>query len=191
MKVSRAQAAENRLLVLDAASRLIRERGVDDVSVAAVMAEAGLTHGGFYASFANKSDLVAQATERALVEQADQWRAVIETSDEHAYAALIRFYVSALHRDWPGKGCALSALAADAARGDAALKSVFEDGVSGYTELLATVAPGRTKAIRRQRALSAIAAMVGAVVLARATNSAAISAEILNATVESLLRDVA
>lgn len=187
MKVTREQATENRIRVLDAASRLFRERGVDHVTVADVMADAGLTHGGFYASFASKSDLVVQATARALGEQADQWRAVIETAEEDAFQALVRFYVSSLHRDTPGAGCALGALAADAARGDAAMQATFADGLSGYVDLLASIAPGRTKALRRQHALAAISAMIGALVLARATDNAPISDEILKSTANQLV----
>lgn len=183
MKVSREQAQENRLRVLDAAARLFRERGVDRVTVADVMAEAGLTHGGFYANFDSKSDLVAQATERALVEHSDQWRAVIETADGNPFDALVKFYVSSLHRDKPGAGCALNALATDAARGDTALRQVFTDGFGAYLDLLTSIAPGRNKAQRRQHALSALAAMVGAVVLSRATNDVALSDDVLAATV--------
>lgn len=186
MKVSREQADENRLRVLDAAARLFRERGVDAVTVAEVMAAAGLTHGGFYANFASKSDLVMQATERALVEHADQWRAVIETADDNPFHALVRFYVTSLHRDAPGAGCALSALVVDVARSDRALQAVFASGLEGYVDLLASVAPGRTKEQRRQHALSAISAMIGALVLARATNHTVLSSEILRATSRQL-----
>ena len=54
MKVSRQQMAANRERLLDIASRLFRERGFDNVSVAEIMQEAGLTHGGFYGHFASK-----------------------------------------------------------------------------------------------------------------------------------------
>lgn len=183
MKVSREQAQENRIRVLDAAARLFRERGVDRVTVADVMADAGLTHGGFYANFASKNDLVTQAIERALVEHADQWRAVIETADDDAFNALVTFYVSSLHRDTPGAGCALNALAADATHGDTALQAVFVDSLSAYIDLLTSVAPGRTKANRRQSAVCALASMVGAVILARASGNSALSDEVLQATV--------
>ena len=47
-RVSRKEADQHREDVLNAASRLFLEHGIDGVSVPAVMAEAGLTHGGFY-----------------------------------------------------------------------------------------------------------------------------------------------
>ena len=59
MKVSREQAAANRERILDVATRLFRERGLDGIGVADLMREAGLTHGGFYGHFASKEDLIA------------------------------------------------------------------------------------------------------------------------------------
>ena len=183
MKVSRQQAQENLDRVLDVAGRLFRERGVDNVSVSDVMAAAGLTHGGFYGNFSSKADLVARAAERALVENTDQWEAVIQTATENPFGALVRFYVSPLHRDAPGAGCALSVLATDAARGDAELRAVFTDGVQAYLDLLTRVAPGRTAQLRRKHAVAALASMVGAMVLSRATDDVELSDEVLNDTV--------
>ena len=60
MKVSREQMAGNRRRILDAASRLFRDKGFDAVSVAEVMKAAGLTHGGFYGHFSSKDDLIAE-----------------------------------------------------------------------------------------------------------------------------------
>ena len=69
MRVSRQQAAENRQRIVEAASRLFRERGFDGVGVDAVMKEAGLTHGGFYGHFASKDALIAEAVAKALADE--------------------------------------------------------------------------------------------------------------------------
>ena len=61
MRVSREHVAENRRAILEAASRLFRERGYESVTVAEVMKVAGLTHGGFYGYFASKEQLIAAA----------------------------------------------------------------------------------------------------------------------------------
>jgi TetR/AcrR family transcriptional regulator, transcriptional repressor for nem operon len=66
MRVSRAQAAENRERILEVATKLFRERGIDGIGVADLMKSAGLTHGGFYGHFKSKEDLVAQACARAV-----------------------------------------------------------------------------------------------------------------------------
>ena len=49
--------------ILDAASRAIRRAGYDGVGLATIMKEAGLTHGGFYARFASRDALLAEATQ--------------------------------------------------------------------------------------------------------------------------------
>ena len=187
MKVTRAKAEENRIRILDVAARLFREHGVDRVAVSDVMAAAGLTHGGFYGNFRSKEDLVEQATARALIESSDQWRAVIETADGDPFEALVHFYVSALHRDVPGKGCALTALASDATRQGTGVRNVFTHGVDAYLDVLESVAPGKSKPARRKHALAALSSMVGAVVLARAVNDTSLGDEVLHATIAQLL----
>src|SRR5260370_11227042 len=66
MRVSREKAIENRERIVETASRLFREKGVDGVGIDAIMSGAGLTHGGFYGHFASKDDLAAEAVTRAL-----------------------------------------------------------------------------------------------------------------------------
>src|SRR5262245_19371914 len=70
MKVTREQVAENRQKILEAASRLFRDRGYDGVTVAEVMGAAGLTHGGFYGHFASKDELIAETLAVALARSA-------------------------------------------------------------------------------------------------------------------------
>ncbi len=73
MKVSREQAAQNRERILDAATRLFRERGFEGIGVADTMKAAGLTHGGFYGHFSSKEDLIAQACARAFSRSHQRW----------------------------------------------------------------------------------------------------------------------
>ena len=65
MRVSRAQAEENRETVINVASRLFREHGFDGIGLKDLMKGAGLTQGGFYKQFSSKDDLAAQASRRA------------------------------------------------------------------------------------------------------------------------------
>src|SRR5215217_1833227 len=101
MRVSREQMVENRHRILDAASRLFREKGFDAVSVAEVMKAAGLTHGGFYGHFRSKDDLIAHAIRHAEGSQS-------ATDDIGAW---IDAYLSTPHRDHPELGCPTAALA--------------------------------------------------------------------------------
>ena len=73
MKVTRAQAEENRRTVVEAAGRLFREHGFKGVGLAELMSAAGLTHGGFYKQFKSKDELVLEACDRALDDGVDKW----------------------------------------------------------------------------------------------------------------------
>jgi len=100
-----------------AAAKTIRAKGPDRVAVAAVMAEVGLTHGGFYAHFASKDDLVAAAIDQMFEES--RARLVLETENRkprEALAGYVDFYLSTTHRDARRSGCPVAALASDLPR---------------------------------------------------------------------------
>lgn len=179
MKVSREQAAENRARVLEVAGRLFREKGFDGIAVAEIMKGAGLTHGGFYNQFGSKDDLAAEACAQVLAAAAARWRKLGEGDDP--LGALVNSYLSVRHRDGPGKGCAIPALAADAVRQPASIRAAFTKGLNDFIAILATFVPGRSAAARREKALATMSGMVGAMVLARAVNDPVLSTEILQA----------
>lgn len=174
MKSSRSQAAANRERILEAAGRLFRERGLDGIGVAELMAAAGLTHGGFYAHFESKEALMAQACGRALEKSLENWRA-------RSLAELVTAYLSPRHRDQPGSGCAIAALGSDVPRQGRMVRRTYTEGVRALVEELTERMPGRTPATRRRAALALLAGMVGALLLARAVDDAHLSDEILQA----------
>ena len=178
MRVSREQAAENRERVLDVAAQLFREKGFDGIGVADLMKSAGLTHGGFYGQFESKEDLAAQACARALAKTTAYWDAFIDKRDD-PYQAMINSYLSPIHRDDPGNGCALAALGAEAQRRGPTLRRVFTDGVTALLDCLVRVMPSRSALAKREKALTTMATLVGAQVLARAVDDAQLSKEIL------------
>ncbi|MCE1194725.1 MAG: TetR/AcrR family transcriptional regulator [Acidovorax sp.] len=206
MKVSKAQAAENRQGILDAAARLYRERGLTGVGVADITRDAGLTHGGLYRHFESKDALVREACARAF-----DWS--IAPLDGHTpnanVADRIRSYLSPQHRDAPGSGCPVAALAVDAARAGPELSAVFAAGIERniqrFTQLLVdtaapppqadtgadtgTEATPPAAAAHRARAIEVLATMVGGLVLARATAAAqpALSQELLTTLQEQLI----
>ena len=103
--------------VLKAAAKAIRAKGPDRIGVAEVMADVGLTHGGFYAHFESKDDLIAAAVSQMFDESRGRLNA--ETEGRSAAAGLrsyIDFYLSAAHRDARRWGCAVAALASDLPR---------------------------------------------------------------------------
>lgn len=167
---SRTEVAEKRQVVLDVAARLFRERGVEAVSVSEVMAAAGLTHGGFYGHFSSKEALAAEACGHAFGDSRARWDALAPEPGGEGLARLLEHYLGAAHRDAPGKGCAAPAFLAEAAR-DApggAVRRAYAEGVRGLAVAMESLLPPSVKRRRRERALLALAAMVGAVSLARA-----------------------
>jgi TetR/AcrR family transcriptional repressor of nem operon len=187
MRVSREQAAANRERIIDTAAALFRAKGFGGIGVADIMKAAELTHGGFYGHFASKDDLVAQASRRAMDRAAAKWRKVVADAPDKPYAALLKNYLSVRHRDDPGRGCAFVALSGDAARCGNEVRETFAEGVEGLIGILAQAVPGRSKAQRRRSAVAALAALVGALTLARAVGDAALSEEILDAVRRELL----
>lgn len=176
-RVSQEQAKLNRQRVVEVAATLFRERGLHGVGVADIMGAAGLTHGGFYGQFANKDALAAEAFETALT---DNGRGQLDS--------LVSNYLSIAHVRAPGMGCPVAALANDIAREapDSPVRSRFTRGVRGMVDLMAALVPKTPKQKRRQRALTSLATLVGAVVLARAVDDEALAEEILGAARVSL-----
>ena len=187
MKVSREKAAANHERIIDAASALFRAKGFGGIGVADIMKKADLTHGGFYGHFSSKDELVAQASRRTMARSAAKWQRVVTDAPDHPYAALLERYLTPRHRDDPGRGCSFAALGTDAARSGKVVREAFADGLEPMIDILAAAVPGRTKAVRRRKAVAAMASLVGALTLARAVGDTALSDEILKAVHGELL----
>jgi TetR/AcrR family transcriptional repressor of nem operon len=181
MKVTRQQAKLNRQRVVETAARLFRERGFERVGVADLMKAAGLTHGGFYAQFDSKQHLMAEACEQALEESEQMWREAFERAPKRPLAAIASHYLSREHRDNPGAGCLVAALSIEAARQGPMVRAALTEATKRFIETLEQAVPGRSAKTRRRQALTSLASMVGAVVLARTVRQASLSEEILDA----------
>ena len=130
-------AAKHERIVKEA-SRLFRERGFENVSVGEVMKAAGLTHGAFYAHFGSKEELQAAAV--AYGQKVSLGRAQRSTGNKKSKGSFADRYLSRWHRDNPGDGCTMAALAQEVARSSPELKAAFEQG---FEEILS--ASGGTK----------------------------------------------
>lgn len=173
--------------VLDAAARTIRENGPERVGVAAIMAEAGLTHGGFYAHFASKDDLVVAAIAHMFEQSAARVRREMDNGGPaQGLCAYIDFYLSKAHRDARAIGCPIAALASDLPRLSDSARATFADGLRRLTKTIAEmlVALGRTEADAEARSL--MAELVGALSLARIEPDATQSSAILAASKQQL-----
>ncbi len=172
---------ETRTKVLRAAGAALRAHGTRGVGVAEIMRGAGLTHGGFYAHFRSRDDLVAQSIAFMFTEAGDRYRRWTEgMSPPQALAAYIDRYVSERHRDDPARGCPLTSLMADAARSDDAARAGFDAGVRHMVGVLAAWLPPAEEPAE-SRAAALLAGMVGTVALARAVSDRAQSNAILEA----------
>ena len=175
MRVSREKAIENRERIVETASRLFREKGVDGVGIDAIMSGAGLTHGGFYGHFASKDDLAAEAVTRALA------RGVEKQSHYTSLSDLVAGYLSERHLADRADGCAIAALGADMARQRGGVRRRLTTHVRAQLERFTRLLRNGPTALRRRRAIAALAGMVGALTLARAVDDPALSTEILAA----------
>lgn len=160
MKVTKAQAQQNRARIVETAAALFRERGYDGVGVAELMAAAGFTHGGFYKHFRSKADLMAEAAASGISQSvADNGGLDLE--------AFVAHYLSRQHRDDRSAGCTMAALCGDAARQSADIKATFADGIE--SSLAAFQRAGATVGeCERAKMIDTLAHVVGALVLSRA-----------------------
>jgi TetR/AcrR family transcriptional repressor of nem operon len=160
--------------IVKEASRLFRERGFENVSVGEVMKAAGLTHGAFYAHFGSKEELQAAAV--AYGQKVSLGRVQRSKSNQSKGSYADR-YLSRWHRDNPGDGCTMAALAQEVARSTPEIKAALEQGLE---EILSARGGDRNQAIFRA------AALLGGVVLARAVQDRRLSDEILRSVRQKL-----
>ncbi|QIL83323.1 TetR/AcrR family transcriptional regulator [Diaphorobacter sp. HDW4A] len=183
MKVSKAQTAENRAGIVEAAARLYREKGLGGVGVSDITRDAGLTHGGLYRHFESKDALAREACLRAFdwtITPLDRLKDGAHDPAEMLHA-LVHGYLSTEHRDHPGEGCPAAALAVDAARAGPEMSEVFAQGVERNIQRFARATTPAPDAAGRADTIHVLASMVGALVLSRATaaGNPALSEEIL------------
>jgi TetR/AcrR family transcriptional repressor of nem operon len=157
------------------------------------MKEAGLTVGGFYKHFNSRDDLVAEAVGSALGGWKRQVDAATSGGRPVTYKALVDDYLSEAHRNDPGAGCPVSALAGDIARSDKRTRAVVTRDIRDNIELIATLIRStneKDKGAARSQAILTYCALVGAIGVARAVSDRQLSREILK-TVARLLKNPA
>jgi TetR/AcrR family transcriptional regulator, transcriptional repressor for nem operon len=169
------------------ASVRLREKGAHGIGVADLMKDAGLTHGGFYAHFDSREALVIEAFADAMDRGTERWRKLGEqTPPDKRLATIVGSYLSALHRDDPGHGCAIPTLAAEIARESPRTRKAFAAKLEQMIDVLAAQIPLPRKAARKQ-AMAAMATMMGTMVLARVAGNGEFSDEILGAGRDAVL----
>jgi TetR/AcrR family transcriptional regulator, transcriptional repressor for nem operon len=183
MRYGKDQKQATRQRILEAAGRRFKEDGIDGAGVAAVMSDAGLTNGAFYAHFASKEDLVANVLADQL--RAQRHRFETQTSDRAGLEAIVRAYLSPEHRDQLADGCPSAALLDEIARRPATTRQVFTEELLGTAgDIAARLDPTDGSRID---ALALIGFMTGTLQVARALTDRDLSDQLLVRGVETAL----
>jgi len=188
MRISKEKAAENRMALIKAASKLFRERGIDGVGVAEISKEAGLTHGALYAHFKSKEELALEALAYGL-EQTNA-RMYASTRDGMPdLGAYLDHFLAVDGRDDYGTRCPIAASASEIGRQDKAISARFAEGymvlARAFERQIAANQPGSDALAR---GMVAVAAIVGGLAVARgaAKGNPAMSEQLLKATRQML-----
>lgn len=186
MGSSQADKAASHERIVKAAAARVRRDGIGGVSVTELMNEAGLTHGGFYRHFNSRDELITEAVDAALAHGSRRSDAAAKIGGLPALEGIIDAYLSRLHRDKPETGCAVAALPADISRSGARTREAYGQQVRRYIDLLEDLIPSGDPDAKQDEAFLILAALVGAVSMARAVNDAELSDEILARTARAL-----
>jgi len=174
--------------IVGVAARAIRRSGYDGTGVADIMKEAGLTHGAFYAHFASRDAMLAEAADRAGAESVAAAATVVAAVPaEQSLQSLIHAYLSKEHLQGIETGCPISALGSEMPRQTPEVRRAATRHIKEMIDLVARQSPDWGQPGTHERALVTVATMVGTLMLARAVDDAVLSDSLCNATLKSLL----
>jgi TetR/AcrR family transcriptional repressor of nem operon len=183
--LSRKEATHER--IVEVAARAIRRTGYGGTGVADIMKEAGLTHGGFYAHFASREAMLAEAADRAGAEAvAASARIAAAAPPQQALQSLVRAYLSKEHVEGVETGCAVAALGSEMPRQAPEVRRAATRRLKEQIDLVAPQSPDWGQPDAHERALVTVATMVGALVLARAVDDPKLSDALREAALKHL-----
>jgi TetR/AcrR family transcriptional repressor of nem operon len=178
-----AHKARTRARILDEAASAIRVSGTQGLSVAELMKRAGLTHGGFYAHFASRDDLVTHAVDRMFQDSAAMLvRHLGEKPDGAGLSRLIDHYLSEKAYRMAEKGCPLPGLAGEASRMPPGARDRFQGGIVAFRAKIREVLDAMGQVDAENLAGSLLAEMVGAMTLARSMSDQTTALNFLTAS---------
>jgi AcrR family transcriptional regulator len=174
--------------IVSVAARAIRRSGYDGTGVADIMKEAGLTHGAFYAHFASREAMLAEAASRACAESAAAAADVVAQEPAGtALAAMLGAYLSNAHVENVELGCPLAALGSETSRQAPEVRRVATRHIKEMIDLVARQLPDWGQPSAHERALVTLSTMVGALLLARAVDDPGLSDSLRDAALKHLL----
>ncbi|MFL6709449.1 MAG: TetR/AcrR family transcriptional regulator [Massilia sp.] len=167
MRKSQAEAAETRQQIVKLAANAFRLNGITATGIVPLMAQAGLTQGGFYKHFASKDQLVAEACTVGVAGLVQQFREDALAGGEQGFASIVGSYLSAGHRANREQGCPLAAMGSELVRGDEQTRAAAFQGFKDLVDVMAQSLGSYEPEQARSHAIFAMAAMVGALTMAR------------------------
>jgi TetR/AcrR family transcriptional repressor of nem operon len=192
MRYSKEHKQETHARIVKKASVRLREKGAHGIGVADLMKEAGLTHGGFYAHFDSREALVIEAFAYAMDRSTERWRKIAEqTPPDKRLATIVETYLTPVHRDDPGHGCAVPTLGAEIARESPKTRKAFAAKLEAMIDMMADQILDVPRKTARKKAISALTTMMGTLVLSRIAGNGEFSDEILAAGRQAVLGRVA
>lgn len=189
MRYDKNHKADTHKRVVEAAARRFRKDGIEATGVVDLMADAGLTHGGFYAHFSSKETLVREALATASQRSREHLSKQIEKARAEGtepIEAIIRSYLTLAHRDRPDRGCSVAALGSEIARRPRKTKDAFTEGLCNTLGVIENALPQGAQD-RRKTAIAVFSAMIGALQLSRAIADADLSQGALDAGISAAL----
>ena len=173
--------------IVETAARAIRRSGYDGTSVADIMKEAGLTHGGFYAHFASREAMLAEAADRAGADAvAAMERIAASAPADQAFQAMLQTYLSKDHVKGIETGCATASLGSEMPRQAPEVRRAATRRIKEMIDLVARQSPDWGKPSAHDQALVTVATIVGALVLARAVDDPGLSDAVREAALRHL-----
>jgi TetR/AcrR family transcriptional repressor of nem operon len=188
MRYSKEHKQETHARIVRKASVRLREKGAHGIGVADLMKEAGLTHGGFYAHFDSREALVIEAFNYAMDRSMEHWRkTAAQIAPDKRFSTIVDSYLTALHRDDPGRGCAVPTLGAEIVRESLKTRRAFATKLEEMIDMIADQIPDVPRKTARKQAAATLATMMGTLVLSRIAGNSEFSDEILSAGREAAL----
>ena len=189
MRYDKNHKADTHKRVVEAAARRFRKDGIEATGVVDLMADDGLTHGGFYAHFSSKEMLVKEALAAASTSSRERLARQIEKTRAEGGDPLetfVRNYLTVAHRDRPDRGCSVATLGSEIARHPRKTRDAFTEGLTKTLGLIESALPASAKR-RKQKASAIFSTLIGALQLSRAVGDTEISQGVLDAGIAAAL----
>ena len=191
MRYGKEHKEETHRKVVEAASRRFRKDGIEATGVVDLMADVGLTHGGFYAHFSSKETLVKEALSAASSKSRERLQREMDKAHQEGrdpLESIVRSYLTALHRDRPDRGCSVAALGSEIARHPRKTREAFTEGLDKTLDIIASALPAAVTAQRKEKAYAIFSTMIGSLQLSRAVSDPAMSQAVIDAGIAAAVQ---